>query len=150
MHFGESLSGLSSIRAYKKTDSFIEKSDRLVDENQMAYAPNIASYRYASDKIIIRLNFFKKKVFYSYSVYFCHRKYSIYVAGVNHYCISCIINFRWLGIILDFIGNLIALCACLFALLQRDTIGASLAGLSITYALQVSANICYILLMLLG
>ena len=46
VHFSETLSGLSSVRAYKKTETFIQKCDKLVDENQMAYYPNIVSNRY--------------------------------------------------------------------------------------------------------
>ena len=50
---------------------------------------------------------------------------------------------RWLGIHLEFIGNVIILFAALFAVIERNTdsgrIDAGLAGLSISYALQVSA-----------
>ena len=49
---------------------------------------------------------------------------------------------RWLAIRLEFVGNLIILFAALFAVIERNSGGGSLdpglAGLSITYALQVS------------
>ena len=50
--------------------------------------------------------------------------------------------FRWLAIRLEFVGNLIILFAALFAVIERNSDGGNLdpglAGLSITYALQVS------------
>ena len=39
---------------------------------------------------------------------------------------------------LDFMGALIVLCASMFAVAARDSIGAGTAGLSISYALTVS------------
>ena len=51
---------------------------------------------------------------------------------------------RWLAIRLEFLGNIIILFSVLFAVLQRNyqevfgRIDPGLAGLSITYALQVS------------
>ena len=47
---------------------------------------------------------------------------------------------RWLAIRLEFVGNLIILFAALFAVIGRNSGGSldpGLAGLSITYALQV-------------
>ena len=49
---------------------------------------------------------------------------------------------RWLAIRLEFVGNLIILFAALFAVIERNSGGGNLdpglAGLSITYALQVT------------
>jgi len=44
---------------------------------------------------------------------------------------------RWRAVCLDLIGSSIVLFAGLFAVLERDTISAGIAGLSVTYALQV-------------
>ena len=44
-HFSETISGVSSIRAYKRQNSFTEKSDFMIDENNMAYYPGITANR---------------------------------------------------------------------------------------------------------
>lgn len=44
---------------------------------------------------------------------------------------------RWRAVCLDLIGSCVVLFAGLFTVLQRDTISAGLAGLSVSYALQV-------------
>ena len=52
---------------------------------------------------------------------------------------------RWLAIRLQFIGNLIIFFAALFAVIERnassDGIDPGLAGLSISYALQVMCDV---------
>ena len=52
----------------------------------------------------------------------------------------CFIFDRWLGFYLDVLGGIILFGAALFAVIEEDTSGAitgGLAGLSISYALQV-------------
>ena len=51
--------------------------------------------------------------------------------------VTCGICFRWCGVSTEFLGAIGVLCSALFAVLSRDTLSAGLAGLSITYALQV-------------
>ena len=50
---------------------------------------------------------------------------------------------RWLGVRLEFVGNVVVFFAALFAVIERNSGGGSLdaglTGLSITYALQVSS-----------
>ncbi|XP_022092710.1 multidrug resistance-associated protein 1-like [Acanthaster planci] len=47
-HFSETIAGTSSIRAYRRSESFILRNELLVDSNQLTYYPNIASNRWMS------------------------------------------------------------------------------------------------------
>lgn len=49
----------------------------------------------------------------------------------------------WLGVRLEIVGALIVLFACLFAILERYDIEEATVGLSISYALQISAVLSY-------
>ncbi|CAH2076223.1 unnamed protein product, partial [Iphiclides podalirius] len=97
-HFGESITGATTIRAYGVTRRFVEESERGVDHNQSCYYP------------------------------------------------SCIAN-RWLAVRLEMIGNLIIFFAALFAVLARDTINAGIVGLSISYALQITQTLNWLVRM---
>lgn len=46
---------------------------------------------------------------------------------------------RWLGVRLEIVGSFVVLSAALFAVLARESIDEADVGLSITYALQISA-----------
>ena len=45
-HFGETVQGASTIRAYNQEEKFISDSESKVDENQIAYYPSIVSNRW--------------------------------------------------------------------------------------------------------
>lgn len=45
---------------------------------------------------------------------------------------------RWVGVRLEIIGSFVVLAAALFAVLDRDSVNEAMVGLSITYALQLS------------
>ena len=51
--------------------------------------------------------------------------------------------FRWLGFSLNTIGAMVVFFASLFAVLERDSITGGLAGLSVSYAQQVTYNLDY-------
>jgi ABC-type multidrug transport system fused ATPase/permease subunit len=91
-HFGESINGAATIRAYQRQDEFIGKCEDLVDSNQVAYYPNISAN-------------------------------------------------RWLAVRLEFLGNLIILMSSLFAVVNRSSIDPGLVGLSVTYALNVTQSL---------
>ncbi|XP_078487497.1 multidrug resistance-associated protein 1-like isoform X1 [Ciona intestinalis] len=56
-HFGESITGASTIRAYGLQKSFIKQNENLVDVNQMAYYPNIVSNRWLALRLELVGNF---------------------------------------------------------------------------------------------
>ncbi|XP_071454835.1 multidrug resistance-associated protein 1-like [Hetaerina americana] len=50
-HFGESISGASSIRAYGVQDRFIEENETRMDQNQMCYFPSIVANRWLAVRL---------------------------------------------------------------------------------------------------
>ncbi|XP_077285786.1 multidrug-Resistance like Protein 1 isoform X3 [Arctopsyche grandis] len=97
-HFGESVTGASTIRAYGIQDRFMEESEDKVDYNQVCYYPSIIAN-------------------------------------------------RWLAVRLEMIGNLIILFSALFAVLGRDSINPGLVGLSVSYALQITQTLNWLVRM---
>lgn len=51
---------------------------------------------------------------------------------------------RWLSVRLEFIGGLVIFFAALFAVLGRETITGESVGLSITYALQITSILAWL------
>uniref|UniRef100_K7FZT5 ATP binding cassette subfamily C member 3 n=1 Tax=Pelodiscus sinensis TaxID=13735 RepID=K7FZT5_PELSI len=52
-----------------------------------------------------------------------------------------IVSNRWLGIRIELIGNCVVLFAALFAVLGKNSLNAGLVGLSVSYALQVTMSL---------
>lgn len=58
-----------------------------------------------------------------------------------------IIANRWLAVRLELLGAVIVFAACLFAVLARATISPAIVGLSISYALQISQVLSFLVRM---
>ncbi|XP_014219235.1 multidrug resistance-associated protein 1 isoform X2 [Copidosoma floridanum] len=58
-----------------------------------------------------------------------------------------IIANRWLAVRLEMVGNLIIFFSALFAVLDKDTMSAGLVGLSISYALQITQTLNWLVRM---
>ncbi|XP_034253299.1 multidrug resistance-associated protein 1-like isoform X3 [Thrips palmi] len=97
-HFGESITGAPSIRAYNVVNRFVNESEEKVDFNQVCFFPSIIAN-------------------------------------------------RWLAVRLEMVGNLIIFFAALFAVLGRESISAGLVGLSISYALQITQTLNWLVRM---
>eukprot|EP00064_Thunnus_orientalis_P019831 superscaffoldBa00005143_g19961 len=55
--------------------------------------------------------------------------------------------YRWLAIRLEFLGNLVVFFAALFAVISRDSLDSGLVGLSISYALNVTQTLNWLVRM---
>ncbi|XP_042235553.1 multidrug resistance-associated protein 1-like isoform X2 [Homarus americanus] len=97
-HFGESVQGVSTIRAFKKEKDFIRTSHMKIDYSVQAFVTNLA----------------------------CN---------------------RWLGVRLEVIGNLITFAAAVFAVAGRGSVSSGIVGLSITYALNVTVILNFLVRM---
>ncbi|XP_054263384.1 multidrug resistance-associated protein 1 isoform X4 [Macrosteles quadrilineatus] len=97
-HFGESVTGATSIRAYGVQKRFITESEEKVDFNQVCLYPSLISN-------------------------------------------------RWLAVRLETVGNLIIFFSALFAVLGREDTTAGLVGLSVSYALQITQTLNWLVRM---
>jgi len=97
-HFGETLNGVSCIRAFDAQSMFRNQNFALLDKNS---------------------------------------KPTLYSVACN----------RWLGIRLDIVGVCLVSVASLLATLAKGHIDSGLAGLSITYALQVTGTLSWFIRM---
>ncbi|XP_057704162.1 canalicular multispecific organic anion transporter 1 [Corythoichthys intestinalis] len=97
-HFGETVSGLSVIRAYGHQERFLQHNETTMDENLKSVYPWIVSN-------------------------------------------------RWLAIRLEFVGNLVVFFAALLAVISRDSLDSGLVGLSISYSLNVTQTLNWLVRM---
>lgn len=97
-HFGETVSGLSVIRAYGHQQRFLQQNENTIDENLKSVYPWIVSN-------------------------------------------------RWLAMRLESLGNLVVFFSALFVVISRDTLESGLVGLSISYALNVTQTLNWLVRM---
>lgn len=67
-------------------------------------------------------------------------------ANQKAYYLSIVAN-RWLGLRLEIVGTLVVFGAAFFAVIEKGTLDASLVGLSITYALQLTGSLNWLVRM---
>uniref|UniRef100_A0A8C9W361 Canalicular multispecific organic anion transporter 1-like n=1 Tax=Scleropages formosus TaxID=113540 RepID=A0A8C9W361_SCLFO len=97
-HFGETVTGLSVIRAYGHQERFLRHNEATINENLKSFYPWIVSN-------------------------------------------------RWLAMRLEFLGNLVVFFAALFAVLSRESLESGMVGLSISYALNVTQTLNWLVRM---
>ncbi|XP_036439199.1 canalicular multispecific organic anion transporter 1-like [Colossoma macropomum] len=97
-HFGETVAGLSVIRAYGHQERFLERNKVTIDDNLKSVYPWIVSN-------------------------------------------------RWLAMRLESLGNLVVFFSALFAVISRDSLDSGLVGLSISYALNVTQTLNWLVRM---
>uniref|UniRef100_A0A8C5A8A0 ABC-type glutathione-S-conjugate transporter n=1 Tax=Gadus morhua TaxID=8049 RepID=A0A8C5A8A0_GADMO len=97
-HFGETVAGLSVIRAYGHQERFLKHNETTMDENIKSVYPWIVSN-------------------------------------------------RWLAIRLEFLGNLVVFFSALFAVIARKKLDSGLVGLSISYSLNVTQTLNWLVRM---
>lgn len=84
-------------------------------------------------------SFSKQQQFINRSQYLVDHNMSIYFANIT--------SNRWLSIILDTMGGVIILFATVFAVMSRFTLSPSIVGLSISYALQITVSMTWLVRM---
>lgn len=58
-----------------------------------------------------------------------------------------IVAIRWLGVRLETVSGFVIFFAALFAVLGRETISGAIVGLSVSYALQITSVLNYLVRM---
>eukprot|EP01087_Luapelamoeba_hula_P012571 TRINITY_DN3508_c0_g1_i1.p1 TRINITY_DN3508_c0_g1~~TRINITY_DN3508_c0_g1_i1.p1 ORF type:complete len:1538 (+),score=302.45 TRINITY_DN3508_c0_g1_i1:61-4674(+) len=60
---------------------------------------------------------------------------------------ASVVSNRWLGVRIEFIGTCVVTLAALFAVMERENIDPGMAGLSLTYALNVTSTLNWLVRM---
>ena len=121
-HFGETISGSSTIRAYQKEKEFRLQSEEKVDYNQVAYYPSIEVRSY----------------FYRVLPHQCKCKCNDVV------CFQC--N-RLLAVWLELLGNIVTIGAAFLVMLRPEAFNPSQVGLVISYSLQITQTLNWLVRM---
>lgn len=80
-HFGETLSGVSTVRAYKAQDRFIDSMNYKIDENLLYYYPDTVSNRFVIhngkamlktlNTIFLKVACYSTRIYWKFNVIFC-------------------------------------------------------------------------------
>ncbi|KAL7990705.1 hypothetical protein Chor_014135 [Crotalus horridus] len=117
-HFGETVSGLSVIRAFGHQERFLQHNEKIVDMNQKSVYSWLVSNRQVSPVEDINLG---------------HR-----LPGTSSW---------WLAVRLELVGNFTIFFAALLAVFVKDSLNGGIVGLSISSALNITQTLNWLVRM---
>lgn len=102
--------------------------------------------KYKIGKIyMVKRKLFRIKTYFVYLRFINESEDKVDFNQVCYY--PSIIANRWLAVRLEMVGNLIILFAALFAILNKDSMSPGMVGLSISYALQITQTLNWLVRM---
>uniref|UniRef100_A0AAQ4RKA6 Multidrug resistance-associated protein 1 n=1 Tax=Gasterosteus aculeatus aculeatus TaxID=481459 RepID=A0AAQ4RKA6_GASAC len=152
-HFNETLLGTSVIRAFGEQERFICESDQRVDLNQKAYYPGIVANRSPNSLCSLAPGSPHRSPgphtgprVPTQAPGSPHRSPGPHTGPLSSPC-QWLCVCRWLAVRLEFVGNCIVSFAALFAVVARESLSPGIMGLSISYALQLTASLTWLVRM---
>lgn len=116
--FSETLAGISTIRSFNKQNDFICSNQSLLDHNQRVPPSVEIDHHLVGNQ--------------TYQLFGVQNNKAFFMANLTN---------RWLAVRVEFIGTCVVSLAALFAVIERHNIDPGLAGLSISYALNITGTL---------